>query len=137
MSTIQNKELFVMDIASSRNVEVALNGYSREVNAQIYISSNDEESTTTLTIAIGNDTHQLLEHTQTLNESIDELCLVPSIKGEYLSVEISGADTTVQIKNQQDEKGIITDLFDSQDEFIGGLGYLREDDVLEIEKEVA
>ena len=136
MTKTITRELFVMDIANSINVEVGVKGYDREVNAQIYLCPSDEE-TTTLKIVVGNDTHQLLEHIQTLNEPIDELCLVPLIKGEYLIVEVSGADTTVQIKNQQDEKGIITDLFDSQDEFIGGLGYLREDDILEAQEDVA
>ncbi len=42
-----------------------------------------------------------------------------------------------EILNLKDEKGIIIDLFDSQDEFIGGLGYLREDDILEAQEYVA
>ena len=133
MKTSQNKELFIIDIAEDKNVEVQLNGYSREVNAQIYITQNNVESTT-LTVIVGNELHQLFEHTQTLDKPIDELCLLPIVDGEYLSVRVSDTDTAVQIKNQQDEKGIIIDIFDSKGDFVESLGYLTEDDILENKK---
>jgi len=123
------KELFNIDMVEANVVKATLKGYEK-VNAQIRLTA------TMVTVTIDNDEQQLLEQTEPLNVSINELCLIPSINKEYLSVEISGADMVVQIKNQQDEKGIIIDLFDSKGEFLGGLGYLTEEDILENEKEI-